>query len=219
MPFRHQAADIIERLVPENEELYERLKTQRAADASARVELQEEGEALRKRVRKLEGERPARPANETIAQLQANIRTLQDENQKLEARNERQREQVRAKRARGPRPPGSKSLDHLCWLLRGSGPKCRAEAADLLEKQAAENAELLAVCALGGSILDRLRAAGWLVAVHNDYNEAGSFATFWLLTKGSHFVKGEGATDWLALSQAESKAGTLEAEAEKERQP
>jgi hypothetical protein len=57
-----------------------------------------------------------------------------------------------------------------------------------------------------------LRAAGWVVAVHNDYKFSGKPMTFWLLTKqvpGSQFplcLKGEGATDREALDQIRQHA-------------
>jgi hypothetical protein len=50
--------------------------------------------------------------------------------------------------------------------------------------------------------LDKLRADGWVVAVHNDYRQNGEAHTFWLLTKGNRFIKGEGRTDPEALAQA-----------------
>ncbi|WP_418122296.1 hypothetical protein [Variovorax sp. 160MFSha2.1] len=48
---------------------------------------------------------------------------------------------------------------------------------------------------------DDLRAAGWSIAVHNDYRMNGEAHTFWLLTKGDRAVKGEGRTDAEALTQ------------------
>lgn len=54
------------------------------------------------------------------------------------------------------------------------------------------------------TILTRLRASGFLVAVHNDYRLNGQFMTFWLLTHpDGSWIKGEGKTDKLALQQAE----------------
>lgn len=45
-----------------------------------------------------------------------------------------------------------------------------------------------------------LRAAGWSVAVHNDYRIGDRSYTFWLFTHPSgRWVKGEGATDEAAL--------------------
>lgn len=46
---------------------------------------------------------------------------------------------------------------------------------------------------------DDLRAAGWAVAVHNDYRLGGKTHTFWLLTQNGRAVKGEGRTDAEAL--------------------
>ncbi len=52
-----------------------------------------------------------------------------------------------------------------------------------------------------------LRAAGWFVAVHNDYRLDGKRWTFWLLTHDDgRYVKGEGATDEEALAEAWAKA-------------
>jgi hypothetical protein len=58
-----------------------------------------------------------------------------------------------------------------------------------------------------------LRAAGWAVAVHNDYRLGGESFTFWLFTKGNHFVKGEGSTDADALAQCAASAAALDAAA------
>ncbi len=51
------------------------------------------------------------------------------------------------------------------------------------------------------NILDQLRARGWMVAVHNDYTRGSTRFTFWLLTRGVHFIKGEGVTDDDALHE------------------
>jgi hypothetical protein len=60
------------------------------------------------------------------------------------------------------------------------------------------------------AILRRLRAAGWRVAVHNDYRLRGRHFTFWLLTHGSgRFVKGEGRTDAEALAKIEDEIDKL----------
>jgi hypothetical protein len=48
----------------------------------------------------------------------------------------------------------------------------------------------------------RLRAAGWAVAVHNDYQQNGKPHTFWLFTKGNRCAKGEGRSDAEALEAA-----------------
>jgi hypothetical protein len=47
---------------------------------------------------------------------------------------------------------------------------------------------------------DDMRAAGWAVAVHNDYRQDGLQHTFWLLTKGGRAINGEGLTDADALN-------------------
>lgn len=51
--------------------------------------------------------------------------------------------------------------------------------------------------------LRRLRACGWTVAVHNDYRKGKKLFTFWLMTRASdgRFLKGEGATDAIAVDQ------------------
>jgi hypothetical protein len=50
--------------------------------------------------------------------------------------------------------------------------------------------------------LARLRAAGWTVAVHNDYKQNGELFTFWLFTHpDGRWLKGEGRTDAEALAR------------------
>ena len=49
--------------------------------------------------------------------------------------------------------------------------------------------------------LATLRAAGWMVAVHNDYRQNGKLMTFWLFTREGFAVKGEGETDAEALAR------------------
>ena len=46
---------------------------------------------------------------------------------------------------------------------------------------------------------DDIRAAGWSVAVHNDYRVNGLLYTFWLFTQDGRAIKGEGSTDAEAL--------------------
>lgn len=59
------------------------------------------------------------------------------------------------------------------------------------------------------SIPDDLRAAGWTVAVHNDYCLGNIAHTFWLFTHGDgRYVKGEGRTDTEALDQIRTKITT-----------
>ncbi len=51
--------------------------------------------------------------------------------------------------------------------------------------------------------LAALRARGWRVAVHNDYQLGGEFHTFWLFThENGRWIKGEGQSDAEALSRA-----------------
>lgn len=64
---------------------------------------------------------------------------------------------------------------------------------------------------------DDIRAAGWLVAVHNDYRLGGRFHTFWLFTKDDskdrpepgegRYAKGEGESDAVALNSVRSMIG------------
>jgi hypothetical protein len=53
-------------------------------------------------------------------------------------------------------------------------------------------------------MLQWMRHNGWLVAVHNDYRQAGGFWTFWLFTNSTNgrFVKGEAKTDTEAVKLA-----------------
>lgn len=52
-------------------------------------------------------------------------------------------------------------------------------------------------------LLERFRADGWSVAVHNDYEQGGESRTFWLLTHPDGiYTKGEGYTDQEALAAA-----------------
>lgn len=57
---------------------------------------------------------------------------------------------------------------------------------------------------------DDIRAQGWTVAVHNDYRLNGIAHTFWLFTKDSWAVKGEGRTDTEALNAVRQKIKELE---------
>lgn len=52
--------------------------------------------------------------------------------------------------------------------------------------------------------LARLRGAGWRVAVHNDYMQAGALHTFWAFSRDDQYVKGEGLTDDAALTEVEA---------------
>lgn len=58
----------------------------------------------------------------------------------------------------------------------------------------------------GPSTPDDLRAAGWSVAVHNDYKQNGQTYTFWLVTHpDGRYLKGEGTTDAEALGQIRAR--------------
>lgn len=55
--------------------------------------------------------------------------------------------------------------------------------------------------------VESLRAAGWAVAVHNDYRQDGEPRTFWLFTHPTgRWIKGEGRTDAEALAQCAALA-------------
>lgn len=54
-------------------------------------------------------------------------------------------------------------------------------------------------------VLAKLRAAGWMVAVHNDYRQDGKLMTFWLFVRESVAVKGEGYTDAEALARVQEQ--------------
>lgn len=60
---------------------------------------------------------------------------------------------------------------------------------------------------LKASSPDDLRALGWTVAVHNDYQIKGRKMTFWLFTfpGTDRCVKGEGHTDAQALDEIREK--------------
>ena len=57
---------------------------------------------------------------------------------------------------------------------------------------------------------DDIRAAGWMVAVHNDYRLNGKLYTFWLFTKDDRAVKGEGKSDADALNEIRRKLDILQ---------
>lgn len=61
-------------------------------------------------------------------------------------------------------------------------------------------------CAPPMDDLAELRAAGWKVAVHNDYTLNGESYTFWLFTRAGRCVKGEGRTDSEAIAIARAAA-------------
>jgi hemerythrin len=55
--------------------------------------------------------------------------------------------------------------------------------------------------ALTAGCPDDLRAQGWAVAAHHDYQLNGGPHTYWLFTRGERCVEGEGRTDAEALDQ------------------
>lgn len=57
---------------------------------------------------------------------------------------------------------------------------------------------------------DDIRAQGWAVAVHNDYRLNGQPHTFWLFTKGTTAIKGEGASDAEALGKVRAAVAFAE---------
>lgn len=69
-------------------------------------------------------------------------------------------------------------------------------------KRDSARSELAALRERMRALPDDLRAAGWSVAVHNDYRINGESHTFWLFTHpDGRYAKGEGRTDAEALDQ------------------
>lgn len=54
---------------------------------------------------------------------------------------------------------------------------------------------------------DDIRAAGWGVAIHNDYRLGGLHNTFWLFVKDGFAMKGEGMSDAAALNEVRTQIG------------
>ena len=73
--------------------------------------------------------------------------------------------------------------------------------------EAAEAAWSAGRASLLASCPDDIRAAGYTVAVHNDYRQDGRPHTFWLFTDDYRAVKGEGPTDAEALNIVRAKLG------------
>lgn len=84
--------------------------------------------------------------------------------------------------------------DAVCYPVRRAVMKAKAHDAAA--------ADTPGICA-------RLRADGWVVAVHNDYRKAGEPHTYWRFSKEGRCVNGEGKTDWEALAEIEKKVGAL----------
>lgn len=58
--------------------------------------------------------------------------------------------------------------------------------------------------------LKDLRDSGWRVAIHSDYRQNGLDLTFWLLThECGVWVKGEGISDFAALTECQEQARKL----------
>lgn len=86
---------------------------------------------------------------------------------------------------------------------------------ELFEKNHQRSMEMMARIDKDGAELAfnllTLRNGGWVVAVHNDYRQAGERHTFWLFTKTYKSgliiaVKGEGSTDTEAVKQVMDEA-------------
>jgi len=99
------------------------------------------------------------------------------------------------------------------WLLTRKGGTCAKgegldDAAALRAcpgaEEAAAGADPAAVSALA-----RLRAAGWQVAIHNDFRLAGRARTFWRIVNpaAGTYRDGEGDTDAEALAACLAEAG------------
>jgi hypothetical protein len=74
--------------------------------------------------------------------------------------------------------------------------QCRKAAEEKLRDEAMANAK-------------DIRAAGWAVAVHNDYVQDSLRQTFWLFTNGERAVKGEGVSDAEALNIVRARIAEL----------
>lgn len=82
------------------------------------------------------------------------------------------------------------------WVKRANAwAKTNSDLIDQRDRLQARVAELESGC------VDDLRQRGWAVAAHNDYQQDGKACTFWLLTRGSIAIKGEGLSNAAALNQ------------------
>jgi hypothetical protein len=97
----------------------------------------------------------------------------------------------------------SQNDDHTSDETRNAEAKWTA----VLARRNAAEQQILAI--RGIRKLADMRRAGWSVAVHNDYRINGERMTFWLFTRGHQAVKGEGATDALAIDDAARLATAL----------
>lgn len=83
---------------------------------------------------------------------------------------------------------------------------------DVVEERDRLAAELAAAREREAGLPDDIRAAGWSVAVHNDYRIDGEPHAFWLFTRYGRLatapsVKGEGRTDAGALNEVREHLG------------
>jgi hypothetical protein len=85
---------------------------------------------------------------------------------------------------------------------------CRTQVETALGDESTCGPQISTPYDAGLSSPDDLRAAGWSVAVHNDYRLNGENMTFWLFTHGSFAVKGEGRTDAEALDEVREQIRT-----------
>lgn len=62
-----------------------------------------------------------------------------------------------------------------------------------------------------GPLLDCIRARGWRVAAHNDYERDGNYVSAWLLTDGrGKYARGDASSDLKALEIAFEKVRAME---------
>lgn len=108
--------------------------------------------------------------------------------------------------------------------LSAAAPRCNRCAADLCEHDNCTDwtcARACSKCAPGPAPardgVRELRAAGWMVAVHNDYRQDGKTRTFWLMVKGERALKGEGDTDDEAIAQILALAAKEQADGQERR--
>ena len=97
-------------------------------------------------------------------------------------------------------------------------------AGELIEAVGRSNAVTIELAAareengrLREALADDIRAAGWVVAVHNDYTLNGEPFTFWLFTKDGRAVRGEGRTDADALAVVRRETGLIDFLVDEER--
>jgi hypothetical protein len=137
-------------------------------------------------------------ADPTMQALAERITTLQRRYRELKG-------QARARRV--------PSRDALMCLIYGAIPFGSYSKTDAYELADAV-LRLFAEAPPNESSPDDLRAAGWAVAVHNDYRLDGEQHTFWLFTKDGRCIKGEGRTDAAALNAARAAMTALGFQAE-----